>query len=147
RSNLALPPLQHPPHPLLYTLSLHDALPISFSSSFILNPATILSNADNASAALIPSALSLVEVESIAKRVLQYRERWGGTQVSEQDRKSTRLNSSHLGISYAVFCLKKKRDGSCSRLGHPPRGSQRSAHDAATETRFHHASTHRWARP
>src|SRR5262245_64120939 len=27
------------------------------------------------------------------------------------DRKSTRLNSSHLGISYAVFCLKKKRSG------------------------------------
>src|SRR5947199_5653598 len=27
----------------------------------------------------------------------------------EEDRKSTRLNSSHLGISYAVFCLKKKR--------------------------------------
>src|SRR5690625_5108251 len=28
----------------------------------------------------------------------------------EQDRKSTRLNSSHVAISYAVFCLKKKRD-------------------------------------
>src|SRR5256885_15902268 len=28
----------------------------------------------------------------------------------EQDRKSTRLNSSHLVISYAVFCLKKKKD-------------------------------------
>src|SRR5262245_62805898 len=28
----------------------------------------------------------------------------------ERDRKSTRLNSSHLGISYAVFCLKKKTD-------------------------------------
>src|SRR5438045_8050387 len=28
---------------------------------------------------------------------------------SEADRKSTRLNSSHLGISYAVFCLKKKK--------------------------------------
>src|SRR5947199_7804701 len=27
------------------------------------------------------------------------------------DRKSTRLNSSHLGISYAVFCLKKKKEG------------------------------------
>src|SRR5437899_8195768 len=27
---------------------------------------------------------------------------------TERDRKSTRLNSSHLGISYAVFCLKKK---------------------------------------
>src|SRR5262245_65308462 len=29
--------------------------------------------------------------------------------VKELDRKSTRLNSSHLGISYAVFCLKKKK--------------------------------------
>src|SRR5258705_4175255 len=29
--------------------------------------------------------------------------------AGERDRKSTRLNSSHLGISYAVFCLKKKR--------------------------------------
>src|SRR5258705_8220406 len=28
--------------------------------------------------------------------------------MTRQDRKSTRLNSSHLGISYAVFCLKKK---------------------------------------
>src|SRR5947199_1555141 len=28
---------------------------------------------------------------------------------ASRDRKSTRLNSSHLGISYAVFCLKKKR--------------------------------------
>src|SRR5262245_63908442 len=31
------------------------------------------------------------------------------TFVSVEDRKSTRLNSSHLGISYAVFCLKKKK--------------------------------------
>src|SRR5262245_65115854 len=29
---------------------------------------------------------------------------------SPEDRKSTRLNSSHLGISYAVFCLKKKQN-------------------------------------
>src|SRR5258705_7828043 len=40
-------------------------------------------------------------------------EDWANRQlrgVSEQlDRKSTRLNSSHLGISYAVFCLKKKK--------------------------------------
>src|SRR5947199_463524 len=34
----------------------------------------------------------------------------GGTCCcSRRDRKSTRLNSSHLGISYAVFCLKKKK--------------------------------------
>src|SRR5262245_16251187 len=31
------------------------------------------------------------------------------TRSSKRDRKSTRLNSSHLGISYAVFCLKKKK--------------------------------------
>src|ERR1035438_7731689 len=31
-----------------------------------------------------------------------------GPSASPTDRKSTRLNSSHLGISYAVFCLKKK---------------------------------------
>src|SRR5262245_65056799 len=30
--------------------------------------------------------------------------------VLDEDRKSTRLNSSHLGISYAVFCLKKKKN-------------------------------------
>src|SRR5256885_8750072 len=33
----------------------------------------------------------------------------GGLAVDGQDRKSTRLNSSHLVISYAVFCLKKKK--------------------------------------
>src|SRR5438045_8098014 len=32
-------------------------------------------------------------------------------QATSSDRKSTRLNSSHLGISYAVFCLKKKKAG------------------------------------
>src|SRR5205814_5625134 len=31
------------------------------------------------------------------------------TGIAKRDRKSTRLNSSHLGISYAVFCLKKKK--------------------------------------
>src|SRR2546430_7426801 len=35
-------------------------------------------------------------------------DRWGGIAVG-QDRKSTRLNSSHSQISYAVFCLKKKK--------------------------------------
>src|ERR1039458_9634240 len=34
---------------------------------------------------------------------------WPAADRCERDRKSTRLNSSHLGISYAVFCLKKKK--------------------------------------
>src|SRR5690242_21523852 len=33
-----------------------------------------------------------------------------GSDCLEQDRKSTRLNSSHMSISYAVFCLKKKKE-------------------------------------
>src|SRR3712207_7479173 len=35
---------------------------------------------------------------------------WGGALVLATDRKSTRLNSSHANISYAVFCLKKKKN-------------------------------------
>src|SRR3712207_8941945 len=34
-------------------------------------------------------------------------------ELVRQDRKSTRLNSSHANISYAVFCLKKKKSASC----------------------------------
>src|SRR5437899_9762736 len=36
-----------------------------------------------------------------------------GARARRRDRKSTRLNSSHLGISYAVFCLKKKKKSHC----------------------------------
>src|SRR5438045_5090717 len=35
--------------------------------------------------------------------------------TAQSDRKSTRLNSSHLGISYAVFCLKKKKKTTSNR--------------------------------
>src|SRR5256885_12516885 len=43
-----------------------------------------------------------------AARMVCAQRRWGFQVVDERDRKSTRLNSSHLVISYAVFCLKKK---------------------------------------
>src|SRR5256885_3163072 len=46
-------------------------------------------------------------------------------QISKLDRKSTRLNSSHLVISYAVFCLKKKKN-SCSMRSTGSRSSMRS---------------------
>src|SRR5437773_4825537 len=41
----------------------------------------------------------------------------GGLRQRERDRKSTRLNSSHITISYAVFCLKKKKNqtNNCSK--------------------------------
>src|SRR5437899_8699314 len=41
--------------------------------------------------------------------------------VRPLDRKSTRLNSSHLGISYAVFCLKKKNNESQVAADNKPR--------------------------
>src|SRR5437667_5737649 len=67
----------------IYTLSLHDALPISTRKRARCDSSTNL--APNARA----------------------RSRSLGTSPG-QDRKSTRLNSSHITISYAVFCLKKK---------------------------------------
>src|SRR3712207_8747745 len=59
--------------------------------------------------------LGLVERSSISSDALgssirNYEEAFESKQVAaEKDRKSTRLNSSHANISYAVFCLKKKK--------------------------------------
>src|SRR2546429_3551888 len=58
--------------------------------------------------------------------------------MSPQDRKSTRLNSSHGYISYAVFCLKKKnnyRRSSPPQLPLPHLLEQLSSHDTATTVR------------
>src|SRR2546429_6805545 len=83
----------------IYTLSLHDALPISGSGS---SP---------------PTASS----------------RWTGSSPTcrRSDRKSTRLNSSHGYISYALFCLKKKN----TRQLDPPPHSHIATH--ATLTNYH----------
>src|SRR5690625_5358687 len=43
------------------------------------------------------------------------------TPAFREDRKSTRLNSSHVAISYAVFCLKKKRTHACIPVSPPER--------------------------
>src|SRR5437899_4408776 len=56
--------------------------------------------------ALVMLFVELHEHQITAAEIL-----WGActsSRRSSADRKSTRLNSSHLGISYAVFCLKKK---------------------------------------
>src|SRR5438552_11310907 len=58
-----------------------------------------------------------------------YRSRWWGTSPERRsggDRKSTRLNSSHQIISYAVFCLKKK-----IAVGHDHRADEAGAHAPA----------------
>src|SRR5690348_17411890 len=53
----------------------------------------------------------LVEVQKrLVHWIVRKHRRIDGEQARWTDRKSTRLNSSHPSISYAVFCLKKKRD-------------------------------------
>src|SRR5690606_41554582 len=60
--------------------------------------------------------LLVEDAEGLARRYTVYADgrvlRRGGAQRTAADRKSTRLNSSHVKISYAVFCLKKKKEGS-----------------------------------
>src|SRR5256885_5060262 len=72
----------------IYTLSLHDALPILMAKN----------RADRSGTARPPRAF-----------LIRY---------PREDRKSTRLNSSHLVISYAVFCLKKKKTDKCGARSH-----------------------------
>src|SRR5688500_19168106 len=66
----------------IYTLSLHDALPISMAFTIAVMRA-----------GLVPRSSRRMKLPTFP---------------STRDRKSTRLNSSHLVNSYAVFCLKKK---------------------------------------
>src|SRR5690242_21037607 len=69
----------------IYTLSLHDALPISGTQTHVRYSG--------------PCSQSSTRVSHCGSR-----------SCTSLDRKSTRLNSSHMSISYAVFCLKKKKE-------------------------------------
>src|SRR2546430_4542973 len=71
-----------------------------------------------------------VALPPICKPALPLRERSWSERPNDQDRKSTRLNSSHSQISYAVFCLKKKKDSHIElRHSHTATLSHHSAHD------------------
>src|SRR5205814_10147462 len=58
-----------------------------------------------------------------------------------QDRKSTRLNSSHLGISYAVFCLKKKKK-SYNKHGQPSQQIKKVKKNVYTRIAVHDRTTY-----
>src|SRR5207248_10748666 len=101
----------HPPPPAPSTLSLHDALPISRGRRTLgvrqLDEQVELArrHVEVVAQALVPRPEQLAEpVEVRARGVLER-----GDAGADSDRKSTRLNSSHRTISYAVFCLKKKK--------------------------------------
>src|SRR5205085_10414655 len=103
-ASLLFPP---PPPPALYTLSLHDALPI-FASWQATQPRPLLEarlhyfpeNPDRLTGKVTSHLLVPLEDAGVF---------YGGRWYPFEDRKSTRLNSSHSHISYAVFCLKKKK--------------------------------------
>src|SRR5690606_41752089 len=84
--------------PDFYTLSLHDALPIFYpliaAGIYLADPA--------AGGSFVKAALAAFALELPLYKLIKGRTR------RSRDRKSTRLNSSHVKISYAVFCLKKK---------------------------------------
>ena len=87
----------------IYTLSLHDALPIFFVPVII--PSNIIwltCRGTKSNAATINRGVRSCLFQICNKGI-------AAINPSAVDRKSTRLNSSHKPISYAVFCLKKKK--------------------------------------
>src|SRR5438874_10704645 len=95
----------------IYTLSLHDALPI-FSVPLAMITSLFLKSPDNA----------LLKLADPIDRLIA------------RDRKSTRLNSSHVEISYAVFCLKKKNRTSTSTTRHSTTHSSTTSTSGSTST-------------
>src|SRR5256885_11342653 len=82
----------------IYTLSLHDALPICRSRREGVHQDRPGPVAGRINRGAVDRRSGAVSFGNDAAR-----------RVRGRDRKSTRLNSSHLVISYAVFCLKKKK--------------------------------------
>src|SRR3989475_2462105 len=104
--------LNDPAPPEIYTLPLHDALPIWIGFFAGLRPATRRSNSRNKSNSNGNSVHSVVGRGGAGVRGRRKYVPVGLAAASMRltpDRKSTRLNSSHSQISYAVFCLKKKK--------------------------------------
>src|SRR5207244_10020472 len=102
----------HPPTTELYPLSLHDALPISINELDGLSVRQARLSVLESHIAIARAGVAAAEADMDASvirasedgRVLERMVEVGGSaRVGEPDRKSTRLNSSHQIISYAVF--------------------------------------------
>src|SRR5690606_40797465 len=97
----------NPATPAIYTLSLHDALPISKSNCEQEERRNDRKTRHPQQADRLPA------LDFRIPRFPPFQLRQAGDRhhlvLHSGDRKSTRLNSSHVKISYAVFCLKKKK--------------------------------------
>src|SRR5262245_50218459 len=101
-----------PPPPALSPLSLHDALPIFCERIRALPVAATLPLVMLTSLGLLDPSPRIRELRAFLTKPVRPSRLFDvllsiirGVKPKHQDRKSTRLNSSHLGISYAVFCL------------------------------------------
>src|SRR5260221_14236937 len=92
----------------IYTLSLHDALPISSRGNPHPPPRAAARSIRRASHALHRRAALPLPGRATGSARRGRASRRPSRSPRQRDRKSTRLNSSHTVISYAVFCLKKK---------------------------------------
>src|SRR5206468_4842002 len=93
-----------------YPLSLHDALPI-----FVVPVPRVLAFQPRAHPVRRCSRAEELTPQVIVDPDNDLRREFFGPAASTEDRKSTRLNSSHDQISYAVFCLKKKKNTTTSQ--------------------------------
>src|SRR3712207_7665397 len=96
----------------IYTLSLHDALPILMCSGCRESRLYKVDRLYFNILLFCICSILLDELNHIIRnrfRIAAVNDHFGVVWNAVQDRKSTRLNSSHANISYAVFCLKKKK--------------------------------------
>src|SRR5699024_11689155 len=96
-----------PATPLIPCLSLHDALPISSFRGLT----HLRDGKSYLEAGFALRCFQRLSIPHIATQRCSWRNNWytsGASIPVLSDRKSTRLNSSHVSISYAVFCLKKQ---------------------------------------
>src|SRR3712207_7470731 len=84
----------------IYTLSLHDALPISLWPELKQRLGNVATDVPTTADVGRPTRDVVEEILALTRQL---------NRGLSEDRKSTRLNSSHANISYAVFCLKKKK--------------------------------------
>src|SRR5207249_10133455 len=98
----------HTPTTAIYPLSLHDALPIF---TIARGEGAMVEDVDGNRYLDFMAGIAVASTGYGHPKVVQaIQEAAGRFLNSLEDRKSTRLNSSHVSISYAVFCLKKKND-------------------------------------
>src|SRR5207249_10779336 len=101
-----------PPPPHISPLSLHDALPISLRARIafvIVLPSRCTNRSDRVPRFYPRLGAPVKNPPTFPFRSRPLRAPGRTERPGSEDRKSTRLNSSHVSISYAVFCLKKKK--------------------------------------